>query len=132
MWGYKQKINNETIVFEQCREVSAMWEFLSAINGYSYAQYNFSYCACYSHGKYDSIDFDFDDGFKLMELSANQGYINSCLIVAETYFGINAREYEKHLINIKKGIEIAKKLKANGYHDFDELIDKYLTTGSTD
>jgi TPR repeat protein len=109
-----------------------MWEFLSAINGHSYAQYNFAYCACYSHGKYDSIDFDFDDGFKLMELSANQGYTNSCLIVAETYLGINAREYEKHLINIEKGIDLAEKLKAEGIHDFDELIDKYLTTGSID
>ncbi len=128
--GKRFEAENREIVFGQDRTLSGLWEFLAAMNGHAYAQYNFAYCASFSFGKYDMVRFPFEDGLKLMEMAANQDYTNAEFIVTEIFLNIKGRPEYKKYINIQKGIRHAERLNARGFHDFDEYIEKYRSTGT--
>lgn len=115
--------SDQTISFSQNRNMSALWEFLSAINGYYYAQYNFSYNSILCRGKYDFVTFDNADGIRLMELAANQGYPNAEYEMASLCFVTDVDPIWGEFADPKKGAFYATRLREQGIYDFERFID---------
>jgi len=127
-----KKFNTSTgiVSFAQNRPLSGMWEFLAAMNGHSYAQYNFAYCAAFSHGKYDFLGMSMGDGLKIMELAANQGNTNALYIVVDMFLNVKNYDFWEEFKNVEKGIKYAIRLREKGMHDYDDYIEKYRETGT--
>ena len=118
--------SNGELRFLQNRELSALWEFLAAMNGHTYAQYNFADNATFSMGKYDTVSIDIKDALRLLELAANQDYTNAQYILVGIYLNRKNHPFWEQYKDIQKGIKYGLMLREKGIYDFEELIEKYV------